>query len=445
MQTETERRKIQYWEELSKVALMLALNCSKLVKHNGRVYGNIIDGGELWYNEFGEFFETKDEMKLESVDAYLAKNLLVNLSAEFPEFRQIKAWQEITKNDITPEMIRILNLVAHRRTFSENCEVSRAWGSGPVENDAAEALKAFLLLYTPGSTHDFYECYLTKSLPPLKLTSSTSQIQTFIDRGCGKKTITPGGRKAYFRAIRCFFNWAYSPASKLGFNPSDNPVTWVKPPKVIGKIMPAQDLKSLAALISRAPTKRDRAIISTLSDSSGRLTEVSRICENDILWDKCAIKVLAKGGREVLMPFSKTTEIFLKDWLAEYHPNGGPIWGIDKSGIVSMLRRLEKETGIKCNAHTFRRGFASILRRNCVDTLDIMKLGHWKSIQMVQKYTESVDFEDSQKRYKAPMGQLTNSTDRLSKKTNGLTKKGMVPKARIELATRGFSVRCSTI
>ena len=75
----------------------------------------------------------------------------------------------------------------------------------------------------------------------------------------------------------------------------------------------------------------------------------------------------------------------------------------------------------------------------------------WKSIQMVQRYTESVDFEDSQKRYRAPMEGLADSTDGLLKATDGLikttdglTKKGLVPKARIELATRGFSVRCST-
>ena len=137
------------------------------------------------------------------------------------------------------------------------------------------------------------------------------------------------------------------------------------------------------------------------------------------------------------MPFSAVTETLLRDWLAEYTPNGGPIWEINKSGIVSMLRRLEKKSGIKCNAHTFRRGFASILRRNGVDSLDIMKLGHWKSIRMVQKYTESVDFEDSQKQYKAPMERLADATD-------GLQKTGLVPRPRIELGTRGFSVRCST-
>ena len=78
-----------------------------------------------------------------------------------------------------------------------------------------------------------------------------------------------------------------------------------------------------------------------------------------------------------------------------------------------------------------------MLRRNGVDSLDIMKLGHWKSVQMVQRYTESVDFEDSQKHYKAPMERVADVTD-------GLTKDDKVPRPRIELGTRGFSVRCST-
>ncbi len=68
---------------------------------------------------------------------------------------------------------------------------------------------------------------------------------------------------------------------------------------------------------------RDRAIISTLVDSSGRLSEVSNINEGDILWDRHVIKVTAKGDREVLMPFSTATEALLRDWFTEYRPNGG--------------------------------------------------------------------------------------------------------------------------
>ena len=167
-------------------------------------------------------------------------------------------------------------------------------------------------------------------------------------------------------------------------------------------------------MLSHVDNTRERALISTLIGSGGRLSEVSNISEasninkGDILWDRHVIKATAKGDREVLMPFSTATETLLRDWLTEYHPNGGSIWGISKSGIVPMLRRLEKSSGVKCNAHPFRRGFASILRRSGVDSLDIMKPGHWKSIRMVQKYTESIDFEDSQKHYKAPMERLAD-------------------------------------
>ena len=64
-------------------------------------------------------------------------------------------------------------------------------------------------------------------------------------------------------------------------------------------------------------------------------------------------------------------------------------------------------------------------------------LGHWKSTRMVERYTESVDFEDSQKRYKAPLGRLADAT-------GGFPKDSQMPRPRIELGTRGFSVRCST-
>jgi len=337
-----------------------------------------------------------------------------------------------------------LEFVSLRRTFLGTCRLCESWNRSPTPIAAAEAVRIFLKLYKLGTTLAFYQCYLVKSFPPLDLTSSTAEIQHFVDSGCGKKAIKPGGRKAYFRAIRAFLNWVYSPASGLGFEPSDNPVTWVRSPKVTERIMPAQDEKSLAVLLFHVDTTRDKAFLSTLIDSSGRLSEVCSINEADIAWDRQVIKVIGKGGREVLMPFSTATETLLRDWLAEYHPTGGSIWGIGKNGMVSMLRRLERSSGIKCNAHTFRRGFASILRRNGVDSLDIMKLGHWRSIRMVQKYTESVDFEDSQKHYKAPMERLADATGGLQEMTGGLHKSSLVPRPRIGLGTRGLSVRCST-
>ncbi len=201
--------------------------------------------------------------------------------------------------------------------------------------------------------------------------------------------------------------------------------------------MPAQTEESIKVLLSHVDNVRDQAIICLLIESGSRLAGIADISEPDINWDKHLTKIIIKGGHEAFIPFDKGTEILLREWLSEYNPNGSSIWGIKKSGIVSMLRRLEKSAGVKCNAHTFRRGFASILRRKRMDSLDIMRLGGWKSLTMVQTYTESVSFDDSLEHYQSPIQQPTDATD-------GLQKSGKVPRPRIELGTPAFSAQCST-
>lgn len=49
----------------------------------------------------------------------------------------------------------------------------------PFSTDVSsdDALNKFLALYKQdSSTHAFYKCYLTKSIPPLELTSTTAEI-----------------------------------------------------------------------------------------------------------------------------------------------------------------------------------------------------------------------------------------------------------------------------
>ena len=72
-------------------------------------------------------------------------------------------------------------------------------------------------------------------------------------------------------------------------------------------------------------------------------------------------------------------------------------------GIQQMLESLSKETGLPCNPHTFHRTFACLLRKAGVDTMTIKDLGRWESLEMVQRYTRSVTFQDNLKFYKAPM------------------------------------------
>jgi site-specific recombinase XerD len=172
----------------------------------------------------------------------------------------------------------------------------------------------------------------------------------------------------------------------------------VEPPKVEKRILPSLSPQQITYLTEKCTNARDKAIVSLFSDSGLRLSELASIKPENIDWGTRLITVRCKGNKEGLAPFGERTEGLLREWLAVHEPNGN-IWGIDKWDIVEMLKSLRAKTKMPCNAHTFRRSFASILAKRGIDSLHIMRLGRWESIQMVERYTRSVRFEDSLKLY----------------------------------------------
>jgi len=167
--------------------------------------------------------------------------------------------------------------------------------------------------------------------------------------------------------------------------------------------MPSLTQEQVEYLLSNVDTTRDKAIIALFTESGLRLSELASIKLEHIDWEHRVIKVNGKGRKEAYAPFGEMSESYLKAWLQEFNPRGNTTWGLNHWGITSMLRRLEADTGLPCNAHTFRRTFACLLRKAGVDTMTIKDLGRWESLEMVQRYTRSVTFHDSLKHYKAPL------------------------------------------
>ena len=202
--------------------------------------------------------------------------------------------------------------------------------------------------------------------------------------------------------LRAFYNWLYSPRSGYNLITQDNPILAVEAPKVGKRILPSLTLEQLDLLIDQAECNRDKAIISLFADSGLRLSELANVNHNNIDWQHRLIKVICKGNKEGLAPFGSRTEKLLKEWLAQC-PTSDKLWDISEWGISWMLRKLATKTGLPCNAHTFRRTFASVLSKRGVDSLHIMRLGRWESVQMVERYTRSVQFDDSLKLYSSIM------------------------------------------
>ena len=245
-------------------------------------------------------------------------------------------------------------------------------------------------------TLGFYVERLTKFVAQVDFARALrSEVQRYLN------SIPPNNnglstRHASFRAIKTFYRWLNA---EFGIA---NPVTGMPAPILSKPILPSLEREEVLTLIEKAHNIRNKAIIALFPESGLRLSELANIKLCDIDWQHRTIKVLGKGRKEAYVPFGELSAKYLREWLDQYRPNGN-IWGVNEWGIATMLKRLEAETGITCNPHVFRRSFACLLRKAGVDTMTIIDLGRWESLEMVQRYTRSISFNDSLKFYRPPL------------------------------------------
>jgi len=251
---------------------------------------------------------------------------------------------------------------------------------------------------SPG-TLSFYRVKLGRFLSELDAdTAQRQDIEAFL-----LQFKNPGNRHAYYRAVKTFYNWR---AETFGL---PSPVKHIKAPRLSKLILPSLTRDEVLKLLEATKCVRDKAIISMFTESGLRLSELASIQSDNINWTNRTIRVIGKGRKEAVAPFGPLTESYLRAWLGEYQADGNNIWDLNTWGISSMLRRLKQVTGLPCNPHTFRRTFACLLRKAGVDTMTIKELGRWESLEMVQRYTRSVTFDDSLKFYKAPLEEGENA------------------------------------
>ncbi|MCK5316456.1 MAG: tyrosine-type recombinase/integrase, partial [Anaerolineales bacterium] len=242
----------------------------------------------------------------------------------------------------------------------------------------------------------FYKGYLRSSSLVISLDVIGQDITQFLE----SLQCSNGGKHAYFRALRTFYNWLYSRKSGYNLNPLNNPILDIDPPKVGKRILPSLTSEQIDTLITSSDNLRDKCIISLFADSGMRLSEITNIRANDIDWATHTITIIGKGNKQRRAPFTEKTGRLLEIYLANNGHFNNNIWGLNEYGIQKMLKRLSLATEIKCNPHAFRRGFACNLHRKGLSTLDIMHLGGWEDLSMVLRYTRSITFDDCLKHYR---------------------------------------------
>jgi site-specific recombinase XerD len=206
------------------------------------------------------------------------------------------------------------------------------------------------------------------------------------------------GKFAYYRAIRVLCYWLH----RQGYL-EDNPIRLVYSPSIARRMLPSVTEEQLDILLKAAENQRDRCIISLLFDSGLRLSELCAVKATDIDWSSNTVRVVVKGNREAKAVFTPRTAGLLREHISN-NGHTHTIFGMTPRGVQDVLTRLTVTTGIKCNAHSFRRGFACNLHKKGLSTLSIMHLGRWSSLDMVARYTKSITFDDCLELYKQVNG-----------------------------------------
>ena len=192
----------------------------------------------------------------------------------------------------------------------------------------------------------------------------------------------------YYRVIKTLCRWLYHTEQI-----ASNPIEKVLPPRRQKKLLPAISKDQLDILVSNAITDRDKVTLNLLWYSGMRLSEAANIKASDFNWEEGTVVILGKGNR-----YRKAVagNDIVKQWFMEHDS-----LGITTHGIQTMLHRLGQATGIKCNPHSFRRGFCVHNVKSGLSNKVIQALGGWESPDIVSHYAASLTFDDALSLYNA--------------------------------------------
>lgn len=226
-----------------------------------------------------------------------------------------------------------------------------------------------------------------------------SDLHAFLKHEIGRTSAVSAALQ--FRNMRVFFNWLESEGERTG----PNPMRRVAEPRVPRKVKPALSSEHLSALLRACEgndfeSRRDAALVRLLIDTGCRVGGLASMLTANVSLPKRTVKVVLKGGDELILPFGARTAAALDRYMRARarHPQARSEWlwlgvkGHDTarlgiSGIQSMLTRRGKAAGLEnLRPHAFRRTFA----RNWLDAggteFDLMQITGWRTRAMIDIY-----------------------------------------------------------
>jgi len=197
-------------------------------------------------------------------------------------------------------------------------------------------------------------------------------------------SLTGNGKQNVYSCLRTLSHWLYN-----NDRIEQDVIARVSPPHIEHKIPLALSQQQVDILLDNANI-RDKVIIDIFWTSGARLSEVAAMKACDFDWEQGTVVVNGKGNvqRKCLAPN-------VKDWF-EHHDT----LEISSCGIQTMFKRLSKKVGFKATPHSLRRGCCVKLIKRGLSTRVVQAIIGWKQISMVQRYSQSLTFDDALEVYR---------------------------------------------
>jgi integrase/recombinase XerD len=214
--------------------------------------------------------------------------------------------------------------------------------------------------------------------------------------------MSAGSQARIISGIKAFFNYLIL-EDILVVDPSE----LLESPKQARKLpdtLSIEEIELLIATIDRSTPEGERnvAILEVLYGSGLRVSELVNLALEDIYWEEGFLRVIGKGDKQRIVPFSEMSEKHLKLYINEVRvhvktdPKHEHFVFLNRRGkqltrvmIFTIIKNLVILAGIrkKISPHSFRHSFATHLVENGADLRAVQEmLGH-ESITTTEIYT----------------------------------------------------------
>lgn len=145
---------------------------------------------------------------------------------------------------------------------------------------------------------------------------------------------------------------------------------------------------------------RNLALLHVMLDSGLRASEICAMQPHDVLWEQRLFKVLGKGGKERVVPFSHETGTALRRYLISgerreeraitfFQTEEG--WALTPHGLHHIVKKVAADADVQdVHPHRLRHTFALTYLRNGGNALALQRLLGHSTLAMTNQYVAMV-------------------------------------------------------